>query len=222
MGPSGSGKSTLVDLLAGFSRPTGGRILFDGVAMDEFAIDALRGKIAYASQSPFVFNASAYENVLYARPTATREEVEAACRNAFAHEFIQTMPEGYETRLGEGGVKLSGGQRQRLALARAFLADARILILDEPTSALDYESERKIQAAVEAMARANGTTVVVVAHRISTVSHADHLVVLDRGKVIEQGPPEAIRAGNSWYRYAVELDADPEPAKPDGREGSLK
>lgn len=207
IGPSGAGKSTLMDLLSRFGRPAGGEILADGVPLDDFSAVSLRGKIAYASQSPFIFNASAYDNVHFARPNAGRDQVEDACRKAYAHEFIVTMPQGYDTILGEGGVKLSGGQRQRLALARAFLAEPNILILDEPTSSLDYESEHKIQLAIGEMAYGNGITVVIVAHRISTVSNADHLVVLDHGQVIDQGTPDAVRSRGNWSRYTGDLDA---------------
>lgn len=207
IGPSGAGKSTLMDLLSRFGRPVSGEILADGVPLADFSTASLRKKIAYASQSPFIFNDSAYENVRFARPGAERTQVEEACRKAYAHEFIITMPQGYETVLGEGGVKLSGGQRQRLALARAFLAGPNILILDEPTSSLDYESERKIQLAIGEMAYGGGVTVVIVAHRISTVSNADHLIVLDKGHVIDQGTPDEVRARGNWSKYTGDLDA---------------
>ena len=206
MGPSGAGKSTLVDLLSRFVYPTSGQITFNDTPLESFTTASLRARVAYASQVPFIFNDTVYENILYARPDATREEVEAASKSAFAHEFIELMPDGYNTMLGEGGVMLSGGQRQRLALARAFLVHPSVLILDEPTSSLDYESERKIQRAVEEMSHVQKITVIIVAHRVSTVSNADLLVILDKGRVVDIGAPTEMRKRDNWYKYAVTLE----------------
>jgi ABC-type multidrug transport system fused ATPase/permease subunit len=206
MGPSGAGKSTLVDLLSRFVRPTSGQITFNDTPLESFTTASLRERVAYASQVPFIFNDTVYENILYARPDATREEVLAASESAFAYEFIKMMPEGYDTMLGEGGVMLSGGQRQRLALARAFLVHPSVLILDEPTSSLDYESERKIQRAVEKMSHVQKITIIIVAHRVSTVSNADLLVILDKGRIVDVDTPAEMRKRDNWYKYAVTLE----------------
>jgi len=205
-GPSGAGKSTLVDMLPRLIAPTGGQIVIDGVPLQDFELASLRQNISFVSQSPLLFGGTVAENVRYARPDAPMAEVVAACRKAYAEEFISELPDGFDTVIGEGGATLSGGQRQRLVLARAFLSDADLLILDEPTSSLDYKSEHYIQKAVEETQAATGMTVIVIAHRLSTIRNADQVIVLDRGRVIEQGAPDALGHEDSWYADMLSLD----------------
>jgi ATP-binding cassette subfamily C protein CydD len=185
VGPSGAGKSTLASLLLRFVEPTSGAILADGVPLDTLSVEHWREYVALVPQRPYLFDASALENLRLARPSASFEEVEYAAELAGAHEFLQQLPHGYHTRLGEGGARLSGGQAQRLAIARAFLKAAPLLILDEPTSALDAESERHVRAALEGFA--DRCTVMLIAHRLSTVRTADQIIVLRRGEVVERG-----------------------------------
>ncbi|WP_186134884.1 ABC transporter ATP-binding protein, partial [Burkholderia gladioli] len=178
---------------------SGGRITIDGQDIAGVRQASLRSQIAIVQQEPVLFHRSLAENIAYARPGASRAEIERAARVASAHDFIAALPNGYDTLVGERGVKLSGGERQRVALARAFLADAPILILDEATSSLDSESEVLIQRAMERLMM--GRTTLVVAHRLSTVRALDRLLVLDKGKVIEEGSHETlIRLENGLYR----------------------
>jgi ABC-type multidrug transport system fused ATPase/permease subunit len=204
IGPSGAGKSTLVDLLPRLISPQSGAITWDGISLDELSLSSLRGQIAYVPQEPVLFDISVADNVRYVRPEASQEEVEAACRQANAHDFVEALPNGYETRLGEAGARLSGGQRQRLVLARALVERVSLLVLDEPTSALDYESERKIQSAVENLVTSGGLTVAVIAHRLSTVRNADHVVVLSEGRVVETGPAKDLAYGDHWFKQGLE------------------
>lgn len=185
VGRSGSGKSTLVGLLPCFYRPTAGRLLIDGVAAETYRLAPLRRQIALVSQQVTLFNASIADNIAYGEPDADPAAIEAASRAAHAHEFIDRLPEGYATQVGDNGVMLSGGQRQRLAIARAIFKDAPLLILDEATSALDSESERYIQAALEEVCR--GRTTFVIAHRLSTIERADRILVMEQGEIVEQG-----------------------------------
>lgn len=185
VGRSGSGKSTLISLLPRFYRPSAGRILIDDVPIDEYRLAPLRRQIALVSQQVTLFNASVIDNIAYGTSDATRESIEAAARAAYAHEFIERLPSGYDTIVGDNGVMLSGGQRQRLAIARAIFKDSPILVLDEATSALDTESERYIQRALEEVCR--GRTTFVIAHRLSTVERADRILVMEQGEIIEQG-----------------------------------
>ncbi|MFP4154951.1 MAG: lipid A export permease/ATP-binding protein MsbA [Halothiobacillaceae bacterium] len=186
VGRSGSGKSTLVSLLPRFADPLRGRILIDGIETRSLTLANLRRQMAFVSQNVTLFNASVAANIAYGETGALdMDRVRAAARAAHADEFVDRLPEGYETPVGEDGVMLSGGQRQRLAIARALYRDAPILILDEATSALDTESERAIQDALETLCR--GRTTLVIAHRLSTVEHADRIVVLDQGQVVEEG-----------------------------------
>lgn len=187
VGHSGAGKSTLVDLLPRLIRPNDGRILMDGVSLDQFSLRSLRDSIAYVPQDPFLFDATVADNIRYCRPTAAMHEVEDAARRAFADEFIGELEDGYETRLGDLGMRLSGGQRQRIVLARALLARTPMLILDEPTSALDQASEKAVQAAITELIERSGTTVIVIAHRLSTIANADFVIQLDHGRVIRTG-----------------------------------
>ncbi|NEZ66857.1 ATP-binding cassette domain-containing protein [Leptolyngbyaceae cyanobacterium CCMR0082] len=185
VGSSGAGKSTLADLLPRFYDPTHGSIELDGVDLKTIDIHSYRSNLGIVSQETFLFNASVRENLLYGRPDATDEELRAAAKQANAYEFIENLPQGFETMIGDRGVLLSGGQRQRLAIARALLQDPDILILDEATSALDTVSERLVQNAIDDLSR--GRTTLVIAHRLSTVHKADQIAVLDRGKVVELG-----------------------------------
>ena len=185
VGPSGAGKTTLVSLLPRFWDPDRGRILIDGIDIRSLRLAELRSAIAIVPQDPALFSGTIRENIAYARPGASMEDVEAAARAAHAHEFVERLPDRYETVVGERGIKLSGGQRQRVAIARAILKDPLILILDEATSSLDTESEQLIEDALSRLLV--GRTTLIIAHRLSTVRRADRLVVLDRGRIVEEG-----------------------------------
>jgi ATP-binding cassette subfamily B protein len=197
VGPSGAGKSTLFQLLLRFYSPQAGRIELDGVPIDQLALDTLRGRIGLVPQDPVIFSSSALENIRYGKPDAADEEVIAAARAAFAHDFISALPQGYQTFLGERGVRLSGGQRQRIAIARAMLKNPPLLLLDEATSALDAESERMVQAALES-AMQNRTTL-VIAHRLATIQKADKILVIDHGMLVEQGTHTELLAAGGVY-----------------------
>ena len=202
VGPSGAGKSTLFQLLLRFYDAQGGRVEIDGVPVQAAALAALRGRIGIVPQDSTIFSTSARENIRYGRPEAGDAEVEAAARAAHAHEFIATLPEGYDTFLGERGVRLSGGQRQRIAIARAILKNPPLLLLDEATSALDAESERMVQAALEAAM--HDRTTLVIAHRLATVQRADRIVVLDGGRVVDIGRhDELVARGGLYARLAA-------------------
>ena len=197
VGPSGAGKTTLVSLLPRFWDVSGGRILLDGIDIRSLALADLRGAVGIVPQEPALFSGTVAENIAYARPNASRADVEAAARAAHAHEFVQLLPQGYDTLVGERGVKLSGGQRQRIAIARAVLKDPAVLVLDEATSSLDNESERLIE---DALARLLiGRTTLIIAHRLSTVQRADRLVVLDGGRIVEEGRHAELLVLNGLY-----------------------
>ena len=201
VGPSGAGKSTVLALLLRFYDPQSGAIRIDGVDLRDMEPRALRARIAVVPQEPVIFAASAFDNVRYGRPEASRAEVERACEQAFAAEFIARLPQGLDTPLGERGVTLSGGQRQRLSIARALLADRPLLLLDEATSSLDAESERMVQQALERLE--HGRTTLVIAHRLATVQHADRIVVMDRGTIVAQGThAELMRQGGLYASLA--------------------
>ena len=206
VGHSGSGKTTFIKLIQRLYDISEGRITIDGQDIARVRQASLRSQIAIVQQEPVLFHRSLAENIAYARPDASRAEIERAAKLASAHGFISALPQGYDTLVGERGIKLSGGERQRVAIARAFLADAPILILDEATSSLDSESEVLIQQAMERLMM--GRTTLVVAHRLSTVRALDRLLVLDKGKVIEEGSHEAlIRLENGLYRRLFERQA---------------
>jgi ATP-binding cassette, subfamily B, bacterial MsbA len=214
VGPSGAGKSTIFNLLLRFYQADGGAIAIDGTDIRGVTLESLRRSIALVTQEPILFDESIYDNIALGRLGATREEIERAAKDAAAHDFIVQLPQGYHTRVGEGGLKLSGGQRQRIAIARAMLRDAPILLLDEATSALDNESERLVQEALNRLMK-NRTTI-VVAHRLSTVIDSDRLYVLDRGRVVEAGSHvELIAMGGLYarlYRHLEEPDTLAEPS----------
>jgi len=199
VGPSGAGKTTLVSLLPRFWDPDRGQILVDGVDIRSLRLAELRSAIAIVPQDPALFSGTIRENIAYARPGASMQDVEAAARAAHAHEFVERLPDRYETVVGERGIKLSGGQRQRVAIARAILKDPVILILDEATSSLDTESERLIEDALSRLLV--GRTTLIIAHRLSTVRRADRLVVLDRGRIVEEGNhSELLELGGLYAR----------------------
>ncbi len=202
VGPSGSGKTSLVALIARLYDASEGSVLLDGVDVRTVDVASLRSQVAFVADDSFLFSASVAENIAYARPQASREEIEVAARRAQADEFIRDLPGGYDTSVGERGLTLSGGQRQRLAIARALLADPRILILDDATSAVDATTEAAIKAGLrEAMA---GRTTFVIAHRLSTVSLADEVVVMDGGRIVDRGAHEELLEGCGFYREIAE------------------
>ncbi|MDB5458711.1 MAG: ABC-type multidrug transport system, ATPase and permease component, partial [Caulobacteraceae bacterium] len=211
VGPSGGGKTTILNLIPRFYDPSGGRVLIDGHDLRDVTLPSLRRQIALVTQEPFLFDDTIGANIAYARPDASMAEVEQAARAAAAHDFILSLPNGYDTGVGEAGARLSGGQRQRIAIARAFLKDAPILLLDEATSALDTESEAKVQEALERLMA--GRTTVLIAHRLSTVRHADRIYVIDKGRVVETGNHDSLMAyGRLYARLARSQDLDQEPA----------
>jgi ATP-binding cassette, subfamily B, bacterial len=212
VGVTGAGKSTLMSLIPRFYDPWSGRVLIDGVDVREAKLKSVRSQVGLVLQEPFLFPMSVAENIAYGRPEAKREEVVAAAKVANAHEFIERLPEGYETVLGERGATLSGGQRQRLSIARALLKDAPILILDEPTSALDAETEAML---LEALGRLMaGRTTFIIAHRLSTIRNADKIAVLQEGEVVEIGSHQELLARNGVYARVHTLQfAAPPPAE---------
>lgn len=203
VGPSGAGKTTVFQLLLRFYDPQQGRVMIDGVDARTAEPTDLRRRIALVSQDPVVFAASAMENIRYGRPDATDAEVIAAARDAAAHDFITALPEGYDSFLGEKGVRLSGGERQRISIARALLRDPAILLLDEATSALDAENERLVQNALDRLMQ--GRTTLVIAHRLATVVEADRICVIETGRLVADGPHGELMRGSPLYRRLAEL-----------------
>jgi subfamily B ATP-binding cassette protein MsbA len=203
VGPSGAGKTTIANLIPRFYNILNGQISIDGIDIKTVTLRSLRAQIGIVPQETVLFNGSVYENILYGRLDADREEVLAASKAANAHYFISEMPEGYDTQIGERGSRLSGGQRQRIAIARAILKNPAILILDEATSALDTESEKWVQAALDKLMI--GRTSFVIAHKLSTVQRADVIVVMDKGRIVEQGTHQQLLAANGLYRRLYEV-----------------
>jgi subfamily B ATP-binding cassette protein MsbA len=205
VGPSGVGKTTLINLLLRFYSPDKGQIWMDGYPIDMVNIASLRQQIALVHQEPFLFSTTIRENILYGRPGASDEEVQCAARAANIHDFITSLPQGYDTGVGQRGVALSGGQRQRIALARAFLKDAPVLLLDEATTSVDSEAEALIQEALANLME--GRTTIIVAHRLSSLQHADRIVILEDGYIAEEGSPQELLAGQGLYRRLHDLQA---------------
>lgn len=198
VGPTGVGKTTLTQLIARFYDPTGGCITIDGQDIAHVTLSSLRRNIAPVLQDTFLFNGSIFENIAYAAPQATQEEIMEAAKHANIHQSIMAMPDGYDTRVGERGVRLSGGQKQRIAIARAILRKAPIIILDEATASVDVETEREIQKAIAALS--GNRTIIAIAHRLSTIQNADLILVLQDGAVVEQGTHEKLLAEDGLYR----------------------
>jgi subfamily B ATP-binding cassette protein MsbA len=197
VGFSGAGKSTMVDLIPRFIDPCRGSVSLGGVDLRELSLPALRGRMAMVGQHTFLFNDTIYNNIAYGNPLATRAEVESAAKAAFAYDFIMQLPSGFESLVGEAGMTLSGGERQRLAIARAILKNAPILILDEATASLDNRAEREVQSAIQALEQ--GRTTVVIAHRLSTIHDADLIVVMSKGRIMEQGTHAQLIAQGGEY-----------------------
>jgi ABC-type multidrug transport system fused ATPase/permease subunit len=202
VGATGSGKTSLVALISRLYDPTLGSLLLDGADVRDVSLRSLRSAVAVVSDDPFLFSASVAENIAYARPDASIEEIEAAARRAQAHDFVSRLPQGYETQIGERGLTVSGGQRQRIAIARALLANPRVLVLDDATSSVDASTEQSIKLALaEAMA---GRTTFVIAHRLSTIALADEIVVLEGGRIVAQGDHQQLLEESELYREIVE------------------
>lgn len=211
VGPSGAGKSTIANLLPRFYDVNKGDIKIDGHSVREVTLDSLREQVGIVPQETMLFNGSVYNNILYGRLDATKEEIEAAAKAANAHDFIMQLTDGYETKLGDRGVNLSGGQRQRIAIARAILKNPRILILDEATSALDTESERMVQEALDRLMV--GRTSFVIAHRLSTVKNADKILVLEKGNLVESGTHDELLALDGLYAHLYKIQYRNKEAK---------
>jgi ATP-binding cassette subfamily B protein/subfamily B ATP-binding cassette protein MsbA len=209
VGPSGAGKTTLCNLVARFYDPTAGAVLLDGVDLRDITVDSYRRLLGIVEQDTFLFDGTIADNIAYGRRGATADQIATAAKLANAHSFIEKLPEAYDSLIGERGVKLSGGQRQRLTIARAILADPRILILDEATSNLDTESERLIQGSLQTLM--GGRTSFVIAHRLSTIAHADRILVLENGRIVEQGRHEELMQASGRYREMVDLQTSPPP-----------
>lgn len=205
VGSSGGGKSTLSELVPRFYDVTGGQVVIDGVPINEYTQESLRGKMSIVSQETVLFNDTIEGNILMGRPTASHDEVVAACKVANAHSFIMESPEGYNTNIGDRGTKLSGGQRQRLSIARAVLKNPEILILDEATSALDTESEKLVQEALTNLLK--GRTSIVIAHRLSTIYNADRIYVIDQGRIAEQGTHQELLDKGGIYAHLIEMQS---------------
>lgn len=203
VGESGGGKSTLVNLILGLYRPTDGRLTINGHDVTDVQAEDLRASIGVVFQDSSLFSGTVRENIAYGKPGATDEEIIAAAKAAYAHDFIEAFPDGYDTVIGERGLRLSGGQKQRVAIARAMLKDAPILVLDEATSALDTKAEQQVQAGLEALMRNRST--LIIAHRLSTIATVDTIVTMDKGRVDEIGAPAELAASGGIYSQLLAL-----------------
>jgi ATP-binding cassette, subfamily B, bacterial len=219
VGPSGAGKSTLAALVARLYDPTSGTITLDGVDLRQVQVKSLRAQIGVVSQETFLLNTTIRENLRYSRPAASDDEVAAAARAAELHSFIASLPDGYDTVVGERGYMLSGGQRQRVAIARVILRDAKILILDEATSALDSHNEALIQATLERLM--HGRTSLAIAHRLSTIRNAELIIVLDEGRIAERGRHEDLLARNGLYAGLYRRQSGRDLVSPPGLDSSV-
>ncbi|RZJ63451.1 MAG: ATP-binding cassette domain-containing protein, partial [Flavobacterium sp.] len=205
VGPSGGGKSTLMDLIPRFHDPLAGTIKIDGHNFKDLTVESIRGQMGIVNQESFLFNDTIFNNIAFAKPEATAEEVIAAAKIANAHDFIVNTEEGYQSTVGDRGNKLSGGQKQRICIARAVLANPPIMLLDEATSALDTESERLVQEALNNLMK--NRTSIVIAHRLSTIQHADKIVVIDNGSVAETGTHTQLIAQKGLYKRLIDMQA---------------
>ncbi|MEG2614527.1 MAG: ATP-binding cassette domain-containing protein, partial [Alistipes sp.] len=205
VGPSGGGKSTLSELIPRFYDTTSGEIVIDGISIRDYTQESLRAHMSVVSQDTVLFNDTIGNNIAMGREGASREEIIAAAKVANAHDFIMESPDGYDTNIGDRGMKLSGGQRQRLSIARAVLKNPEILILDEATSALDTESEKLVQDALNALLE--GRTSIVIAHRLSTIHNADKIIVIDHGHITEQGTHAELMSHNGIYAKLIEMQS---------------
>ena len=225
VGPSGAGKSTILNLVPRFYDPSSGRVLIDGQDVSQVTLSSLRAASSLVTQEPFLFDDTIRANIAYGSPNATDAEIEQAARNAAAHDFILTLPAGYDTTVGEAGFKLSGGQRQRIAIARAMLKNAAILLLDEATSALDTASEMQVQSALTRLME--GRTTLVIAHRLSTIKHAHNIYVIDGGRVVEQGTHAQLVAQGGLYaelsrsQFIQDETRGPAPSHDDAPQAAL-
>jgi subfamily B ATP-binding cassette protein MsbA len=206
VGHSGGGKSTIASLVLRFYEPQSGEIEIDGVNVRNFSRKSLRSQIAYVGQDIFLFNGTIAENIGFGKLGASRDEIEAAAKHAFAHDFIQEFAQGYETRVGEGGARLSSGQRQRIAVARAFIRNAPIILLDEATSSLDSRAERELQTALEGLRE--GRTCIAIAHRLHTIMQADQILVLEQGRIVERGKHSELMRKNGHYAEMFRLQSE--------------
>jgi ATP-binding cassette subfamily B protein len=206
VGPTGAGKSTLADLLLRFYDPDRGAIRLDGVDLRDLRRESFLDQVAVVTQEPFLFDTTIRENILYGRPDADEAAFTAAARTAHVDEFVDQLPDGYDSEVGESGLLLSGGQRQRITIARAILKDPSILVFDEATSSLDAKTERIVQDALDALQ--GRRTVFVIAHRLSTVRRADRILVLERGRIVQQGTHDELAATTGLYRELVTLQAE--------------
>tara|TARA_B110000238_G_scaffold200461_1_gene250678 strand:+ start:44 stop:1864 length:1821 start_codon:yes stop_codon:yes gene_type:complete len=204
IGRSGSGKSTLTDLIACLIIPQKGDLKFGSYSSSIYSLRSIRNRISYVSQQPLIFNASVFDNVSYFNPSASKEEVFKACKAANADKFINNLPNKYDEILSESGTNLSGGEKQRIMLARVFLKDSDIIILDEATSSVDFESEREINDALEFITKNNKKTVIIIAHSMRTIRNVDYLIILDKGKLIDQGKPDELKYNDNWYKKMLE------------------
>ena len=211
VGSSGAGKTTLINLLLRFYTPTAGTISLDGIPLDTLDVQSLRSQISLVSQDPFLFSTTVRENILYGNPEADQQLVEQAAKNANIHEFIVSLPLGYETLVGQRGVALSGGQRQRISLARAFLKDSPVLLLDEATASVDSEAEALIQDALEKLTL--GRTTIIIAHRLSSLYRAQRIIIMEGGRITEEGSHQSLLARPSLYRKLYDLQTLDQPVE---------